>query len=309
MERALTLAALTAGKEVPVGAVVVCGGEICGEGWNRPLSDCDPSAHAEIVAIRQACAKQQNYRLPEATLYVTLEPCAMCAGAIVLARMQRVVFAARDLRFGAAGRFRSSQSQGARRGGIDGRRSRIPPAGVLRTKTYLRRGGRAPSGRSFERKFQYRPGLFRSRLAFDGVGRRRGRDLLPSRAAEILVEREKRVRLQFTKDLSEPLLDPVYVMEECAAIHLQFAATELPIRTEQKVISENLVFAFAQRAPAYQAKVGHIFFVFHSPDRLPLTSGIGFERHSADVLFSRGTLAEARITGAKDCTKYAIAWG
>lgn len=104
MARALQLAeqAQHAG-EVPVGALVVRDGEVIGEGWNRPIGDHDPSAHAEIVALRDAAHRVQNYRLPGSTLYVTLEPCPMCAGAIVHARIDRVVFAASDPRAGAAG--------------------------------------------------------------------------------------------------------------------------------------------------------------------------------------------------------------
>lgn len=90
-------------NEVPVGAVIVYRGELVAEAGNRPISSCDPSAHAEMVAIRKAAKVMGNYRLPESTLYVTLEPCAMCAGAIVHARIARVVFATRDPRSGAAG--------------------------------------------------------------------------------------------------------------------------------------------------------------------------------------------------------------
>ncbi len=89
--------------EVPVGAVVVRDGEVLGQGWNRPIGGHDPTAHAEIVALRDAAKNAENYRLPGATLYVTLEPCPMCAGAIVHARIARVVFAATDPRAGAAG--------------------------------------------------------------------------------------------------------------------------------------------------------------------------------------------------------------
>ena len=89
--------------EVPVGALVTQGDEVLGEGWNRPVSSDDPTAHAEIVAIRAAASRLRNYRMPGTTLYVTLEPCAMCAGAIVQARIARVVFGARDPRTGAAG--------------------------------------------------------------------------------------------------------------------------------------------------------------------------------------------------------------
>ncbi len=88
--------------EVPVGALVVSDGKVIGEGWNQPIAKHDPCAHAEIQAIRSACLYQQNYRLTGASLYVTLEPCAMCAGAIVHARVQRVIFAAHDPRTGAA---------------------------------------------------------------------------------------------------------------------------------------------------------------------------------------------------------------
>ena len=87
--------------EVPVGAVVVCGSEVVGRGANSPVSRVDPTAHAEILALREAAAALGNYRLEDATLYVTLEPCCMCAGALVAARVKRLVFGARDLRFGA----------------------------------------------------------------------------------------------------------------------------------------------------------------------------------------------------------------
>ena len=89
--------------EVPVGAVVVRGGEIIGRGHNRSLQDSDPTAHAEIVALREAAAKIGNYRLADATLYVTLEPCAMCIGAMLHARISRLVFGAYDPKSGAAG--------------------------------------------------------------------------------------------------------------------------------------------------------------------------------------------------------------
>lgn len=89
--------------EVPVGAVVVVNGEIMGEGWNQPIAASDPTAHAEVVALREASKRVGNYRLPEATLYVTLEPCVMCAGVIVQARVARVVFGANDPKAGAAG--------------------------------------------------------------------------------------------------------------------------------------------------------------------------------------------------------------
>ena len=104
MARALELAreAEQAG-EVPVGAVIVKDGAIVAEGWNRPISTNDPTAHAEIVAMRAAAQKLSTYRLLDTTLYVTLEPCAMCAGAMVHARVKRLVYAATDPRAGAAG--------------------------------------------------------------------------------------------------------------------------------------------------------------------------------------------------------------
>ncbi len=104
MQRALELArqAQRLG-EVPVGALVVLDSKVIGEGFNSPISKNDVSAHAEIQALRQACTHQNNYRLPNSTLYVTLEPCAMCAGALVHARVQRVVIAVREPRAGAAG--------------------------------------------------------------------------------------------------------------------------------------------------------------------------------------------------------------
>ena len=104
MERALELAGRAEAEgEVPVGAVVVLDGALAGEGWNRPIASRDPTAHAEIAALRAACARVGNYRLPGSTLYVTLEPCAMCAGAMVHARVARVVYGAADPQAGAAG--------------------------------------------------------------------------------------------------------------------------------------------------------------------------------------------------------------
>ena len=89
--------------EVPVGAVVVLEGEVVGRGFNRPIDRHDPTAHAEIMALRDAASRLGNYRLPGCTLYVTLEPCVMCAGAIMHARVAQVVFGARDPKTGAAG--------------------------------------------------------------------------------------------------------------------------------------------------------------------------------------------------------------
>jgi tRNA(adenine34) deaminase len=97
--------------EVPVGAVVVAAGRIIGRGSNSPVARADPTAHAEILALREAAAAAGNYRLADATLYVTLEPCAMCAGAVVAARIRKLVFGARDLRFGGVrSKFRLADS-------------------------------------------------------------------------------------------------------------------------------------------------------------------------------------------------------
>jgi tRNA(adenine34) deaminase len=104
MRRALALSACAEAEgEVPVGAVLVLGGQVIGEGWNRCITLGDPTAHAEIVALRAGGQALGNYRLADATLYVTLEPCAMCAGAMVHARVSRLVFGAHDPKTGAAG--------------------------------------------------------------------------------------------------------------------------------------------------------------------------------------------------------------
>jgi tRNA(adenine34) deaminase len=101
MREALALArSAAAAGEAPVGAVVVIGGEIAGRGANGPIARNDPTAHAEVLALRAAAERIGNYRLIGATLYSTLEPCVMCAGALVAARIERLVFGARDLRFG-----------------------------------------------------------------------------------------------------------------------------------------------------------------------------------------------------------------
>jgi len=104
MRRALELAqrAVEAG-EVPVGAVLVADGAVVGEGHNQPISSCDPTAHAEIQALREGAQRVGNYRLPGSVLYVTLEPCVMCAGALMHARVARVVFGAPDPKTGACG--------------------------------------------------------------------------------------------------------------------------------------------------------------------------------------------------------------
>ena len=104
MRHALVLARRAQDEgEVPVGALVVLDEQILGEGWNRPIAASDPSAHAEIQAMRAAATRRRNYRLIGATLYVTLEPCAMCVGAMFHARIRRVVFGASDPKTGAAG--------------------------------------------------------------------------------------------------------------------------------------------------------------------------------------------------------------
>lgn len=104
MARALELARQAADAgEVPVGALLVRDGVVIGEGWNRPVAAADPTAHAEIQALRDAARRVGNYRLPGSTLYVTLEPCIMCAGAIVHARIERVVYGAADPKAGACG--------------------------------------------------------------------------------------------------------------------------------------------------------------------------------------------------------------
>ncbi len=104
MREALAQARIAgAADEVPVGAVVVFEGEIIGRGFNQPIGRHDPTAHAEVMALRDAAARLRNYRLPECDLYVTLEPCAMCSGAIMHARIRRVVFGAPDPKTGVAG--------------------------------------------------------------------------------------------------------------------------------------------------------------------------------------------------------------
>jgi tRNA(adenine34) deaminase len=112
MRQALALAEQSqAAGEVPVGAVVVLAGEVIGKGSNSPIAANDPTAHAEMLAIREACARIGNYRLEGAILYSTLEPCVMCAGALVAARVATLVFGARDLRFGGVrSKFRLADS-------------------------------------------------------------------------------------------------------------------------------------------------------------------------------------------------------
>ena len=113
MREALKLARIaSSADEVPVGAVIVLDGRIIAAAGNSPIATNDPTAHAEINALRQACAQLSNYRLENADLYCTLEPCPMCAGAIVHARLRRLVFGARDLRFGGVrSKFRIADSE------------------------------------------------------------------------------------------------------------------------------------------------------------------------------------------------------
>jgi tRNA(adenine34) deaminase len=113
MREALQLARQAeAAGEVPVGAVVVVEGEIAGRGFNQPIGRKDPTAHAEILALREASLRAENYRLENAELFVTLEPCIMCAGALVQARIRRLVFGGRDLRFGGVrSKFRLADSE------------------------------------------------------------------------------------------------------------------------------------------------------------------------------------------------------
>jgi len=104
MEQALEQARLAAlAGEVPVGAVIVRNGEVISKAFNQPITNHDPSAHAEMLALRQAALSAENYRLPGTTLYVTLEPCIMCAGAMLHARVDRIVYGAADPKTGAAG--------------------------------------------------------------------------------------------------------------------------------------------------------------------------------------------------------------
>ena len=113
MEIALQLAReAEAAGEVPVGAVVVLDGSVIGRGRNSTITSCDPTAHAEILAVREASSAIRDYRLEGATVYTTLEPCVMCAGALVNARIARLVFGARDLRFGGVrSKFRVADSE------------------------------------------------------------------------------------------------------------------------------------------------------------------------------------------------------
>lgn len=129
MREALDLARRAeAAGEVPVGAVLVYDGQVVGRGWNRPITTHDPAAHAEILAIREAASALGNYRLVDTSIYVTLEPCPMCAGALVHARVARLVYGAADPKAGAAGSvFNLVQS------GVLNHRLEVEP-GVLATE-------------------------------------------------------------------------------------------------------------------------------------------------------------------------------
>jgi tRNA(adenine34) deaminase len=113
MRQALAMAEEAgAAGEIPVGAIIVLGGEVIGKGRNSSIAAHDPTAHAEMLALREACARIGNYRLEGATVYATLEPCVMCAGALVAARVATLVFGSRDLRFGGVrSKFRLADSE------------------------------------------------------------------------------------------------------------------------------------------------------------------------------------------------------
>ena len=112
MQHSLSLAQLAQAKgEVPVGAIVVLNNQIIGEGWNQPICTNDPTAHAEIIAIRQAAQHVGNYRLVNSVLYVTLEPCLMCVGAIMHARIQTLIFGAKDPKVGASHQLKLTKVQ------------------------------------------------------------------------------------------------------------------------------------------------------------------------------------------------------
>jgi len=148
MRRALALARRAeALGEVPVGAVVVRGEALLGEGFNRPIAEHDPSAHAEMLALRAAARREANYRLSGATLYATLEPCPMCAGAIVHARIARVVYAARDERWGGCGSVLDVLAPGRRNHDVEvaGGLLAEDSAALLRAFFRARRGAAGPA--------------------------------------------------------------------------------------------------------------------------------------------------------------------
>ncbi len=151
MRRALELAERAAREgEVPVGAVLVREGEVLGMGWNRPIAAHDPTAHAEVEALRAAGGRVGNYRLPGTTLYVTIEPCVMCAGAIIHARVARVVFGAADPKGGAAGGALNVLTAGVlnHRPECEGGVCAEPAAALLRAFFKDRRGGTTSAGGS-----------------------------------------------------------------------------------------------------------------------------------------------------------------
>jgi tRNA-adenosine deaminase (EC 3.5.4.-) len=151
MQEALALARRAeAAGEVPVGAVLVRDGQRLGEGWNRPIGDHDPSAHAEMLALRAAGLAAGNYRLPGSTLYVTLEPCVMCAGAIIHARVGRLVFAAPDARAGAVHSVYDVISSPRLNHVVEwvGGVMEAEAAALLRAFFRARRQGGAPTGRT-----------------------------------------------------------------------------------------------------------------------------------------------------------------
>ncbi|MFZ5466835.1 MAG: tRNA adenosine(34) deaminase TadA [Pseudomonadota bacterium] len=142
MEQALERARRAEAEgEVPVGAVLVKDGLLVGEGWNRPIGANDPTAHAEINALRDAAERLGNYRLPGTTLYVTLEPCPMCVGAMIHARVERVVFGAHDPKTGACGGAIDLAHHPSHNHhlGVDGGVLAEPAAGMLRDFFRLRR--------------------------------------------------------------------------------------------------------------------------------------------------------------------------
>jgi len=139
MRRALELAQ-RAGREgeVPVGAVLVRDGAIIGSGWNCPVGACDPTAHAEVMALRAAARAAGNYRLPGSTLYVTLEPCTMCVGAMVHARVQTLVFGAPEPRFGAVCSAARLLDEGRFNHRIDWRQGPLAAAGSALLQEFFR---------------------------------------------------------------------------------------------------------------------------------------------------------------------------
>ena len=150
MKQALELAARAEQLgDVPVGALLIHGGQVIGEGWNRSISDHDSSAHAEIVAIREAGSKMENYRLPGTTLYVTLEPCQMCVGAMIHARIERLVYAATDPKTGALGGAFDVQKMHAHNHVLDVQGGVLAEQAGEMLRSFFRR--RRKSGKGIER--------------------------------------------------------------------------------------------------------------------------------------------------------------